>query len=49
MVTRLTIEQYVWLMTLTLSERRRYARLLATGLWTLEWSGASRAFELKQI
>lgn len=49
MVVQLLSEQFVWLMTLSVSERRKLSRALATQLWKLEWNAETHEFELKQL
>ena len=44
----LTLEQMLWLATLTPSERRNIIRKLATGTWRLVWSAAKHEYELIQ-
>lgn len=45
----LNSEQFVWLMTLTLSERRRIARALETREWKLVWVEETHSYELKRV
>ncbi len=45
-MSELNSEQFVWLMTLTPSERRQIARKLETGKWKLVWNDESHTFEL---
>ncbi|MBP5742728.1 MAG: hypothetical protein J6W49_04740 [Paludibacteraceae bacterium] len=48
-MSELTSEQFVWLMTLPLSERRRIARLLETRQWKLVWNSEEHKYELKPV
>lgn len=48
-MSELNSEQYIWLMTLTLSERRRIARALETHQWKLVWNAEKHAYELKPV
>lgn len=48
-MSELNSEQFVWLMTLTLSERRRIARKLETRLVTLVWNSVEHTYELKPV
>lgn len=48
-MSELNSEQFVWLMTLTLSERRRIARELETREWKLIWVAETHSYELKPV
>lgn len=48
-MSELNSEQFVWLMTLTLSERRRIARALETREWKLVLVEETHSYELKRV